>query len=120
MPRVAKAKETEQERHVSPALTVEEEEDELISLAVGLAKERLLDKTASNDLVRTIIQFGTTKARLEKEKLRKETDLLVAKAQAIEEAKAVEVMFQDAIAAMKSYGYRSEDSEEYDDDEEDV
>lgn len=118
MPRVAKAKEVEQNQHISSALTVEEEEDELVSLAMDLAKERLRDKTASNDLVRSIIQYGTTKARLEKEKLRRETELLEAKKHAIEQAELVEKLFGDAISAMKSYGYRSDDEEEFDDEEE--
>lgn len=118
MPRLAKVKDTEQSKRSAPALTVDEEEDELVALAVGLAKERLLDKSASNDLVRSIIQFGTVRARLEKEKLRRETELLIAKADAIEQARATEAMFQEAVAAMKSYTYRPEEEEEYDEDEE--
>ena len=109
MPRIAKLKDAEQNRCISPALTVEEEEDELVSLAMGLAKERLIDKSASNDLVRSIIQYGTTKARLEKEKLRKETELLAAKTHAVEQADLIEKLFTDAIDAMKSYGYKTMD-----------
>lgn len=113
MARISKSKEVKVEPQELPALTIDEREDQLIALAMGLAEERLRDKTASNDLVRSIIQYGSTRARLEKEKIKRENDLLVAKVKAIESAREISEMYDAAIKAMRSYsGEDSSDDEE--------
>ena len=66
-----------------PALDPESRENQLISLAVNLAEEKLRDGTASNQLIVHYLKLGSTKERLEKEKLEKENELLKAKTEAI-------------------------------------
>ena len=60
--------------------------------------------------------MGTERARLEREKLAKETELLQTKTIAIQESKNMEKMFSDAISAMKRYQYQGpeEDDEDWD------
>lgn len=89
----------------SPPLpfTAEEAEDQLINSAVNLAMKRIKDETASNGLLAEIIKLGTVKERLQKEKLRKENDLLRAKTEAIKSQKNTEEFYSRVLDALHSY-----------------
>lgn len=101
-----------------PALTPEVRESQLISLAVDLAEQQLLDGTASSQVITHFLKLGTSMAKLEKEKLEKENALLRAKTESIESQKRVEELYSNALDAMKKYsGYsNNDDMEEYEDD----
>lgn len=86
-----------------PALDPESRENQLISLAVNLAEEKLRDGTASNQLIVHYLKLGSTKERLEKEKLEKENELLKAKTEALESAKRSEELYAEAIKAITRY-----------------
>ena len=86
-----------------PALTVQDREDQLIALAVDLAEQRLRDGTASNQLIAEIMKLGTTKERLQKEKLQRENEMLRVKAEAIEAQKHTDEIYKKALDAMRSY-----------------
>lgn len=90
-------------RRRAPATTIEARENQLISLAVDLAERQLAEGTASSQVITHYLKLGTTKERLEKEKLEKENELLKAKTEAIQSAKRVEELYRDALSAMKSY-----------------
>lgn len=87
-----------------PVTTPEDQEDQLISLAVNLAMKRLQEGTASNQLVTEIIKLGTQKERLAREKLERENELLRAKTEAIAAAKDNGEKYIRAIQAMREYG----------------
>lgn len=91
-------------RKLAPAGTPEARENQLISLAVDLAEKKLLDGTASSQILVHYLKLGSTKMELEKEKIRKENLLLEAKATAIESSRKTEELFQKAIEAMREYG----------------
>ena len=60
------------------------------------------------------LKLGTTKAELEKEKLRNETKLRKAKTENLESSKNIEAMYKEAIEAMRCYsgqGRMDEDDE---------
>lgn len=86
-----------------PAMNAEDREDQLIALAYDVAEERLRDRTASNQLIAEIMKLGTTKERLQKEKLQRENEMLRVKAKAIEAQKNTEELYAKAIMAMRSY-----------------
>ena len=86
-----------------PALTPEERENEIISRAMELAEERLRDGSASNQLLVAIIKNGFARERLEKEKLQKENELLVAKVEAIKSERRTEELYSKALDAMRRY-----------------
>lgn len=86
-----------------PATTVEGRENQLISLAVDLAEKQLEEGTASSQVIVHYLKMGTVREELEREKLRRENDLLQAKAEAIESAKRVEEMYSEALRAMSAY-----------------
>ena len=99
-----------------PALTPEDAEDELISMAMSLARQRLSDGTASNQLIAEVIKMGTTKERLQKEKLKRENEMLRAKTEAIKSQKHAEELAANAINAFRSYaGLVSYDEDDYSD-----
>ena len=53
--------------------------------------------------------MGSSKERLEKEKLEEENKLLRAKTESIKSAKKQEELFEEAIRAMRHYSGRDED-----------
>ena len=101
-------------KKIRPALSPEARENQMISLAVDLAEKQLIEGTASSQVITHFLKLGTTKAELEKEKLRKENKLLEARASAIEDSKEYKILVEDAIRAIKGYQGLS-DTEEYED-----
>lgn len=100
---MAKTKRTDETRKLRPALTPEARENQMISLAVDLAERQLMDGTASSQVITHYLKLGTTKERLEREKLENENELLKAKVEAYQSAARTEELYADAIAAMKNY-----------------
>lgn len=86
-----------------PAKTPEGRENQLISLAVDLAEKQLMEGTASSQVITHYLKLGTTREELEKEKLKRENELLKAKAEAYQSAKQVEKLYQEALSAMRAY-----------------
>lgn len=99
-------------RKIRPALTPEARENQLISLAVDLVEQRLLDGTASSQETTHFLKLGSMKNRLEMEKLEEENRLLKAKTEALQSAKRVEELYADAIKAMQRYSGQGGDSED--------
>lgn len=100
-------------RRSAPAFTPEDRENQMIALADSLAEKKLRDGTASNSLIEYYLKRGSTRERLEKEKLEREIELLTAKTDAIASAKEVEVLYKEALAAMRSYRGEDSDDEDY-------
>lgn len=88
------------------ASTPEAREQQMISLATDLAEQQLRDGTASSQVITHYLKLGSSKDKLEKEKLQEENKLLKAKTQAVESSKRIEELYEEALAAMK--GYRGE------------
>lgn len=92
-------------RKRKPASTPEARENQLISMATDLAEKQLAEGTASSQVITHFLKLGSTKEKLELEKLKKENELLVAKTESLESAKRVEDLYVKAMEAFK--GYRS-------------
>lgn len=86
-----------------PARTPEDREQQLIGAAVDLAEEQIREGTASAQVITHFLKLGSTRERLEQERLRRENILLGAKAEAMESAKRMEALYANAISAMRSY-----------------
>ena len=99
-------------KRMRPALSPEARENQLISLAVDLVEQRLLDGTASSQETTHFLKLGSMKHRLEMEKLQEENKLLQAKTEALQSAKRVEELYADAISAMRRYSGNG-DKDEY-------
>ena len=98
-----------------PALTPEARENQLISLAIDLAEQQLRDGTASSQVITHYLKLGSTKEKLEREKLKNENELLKAKTDNLASQKHVEELYENALQAMRSYGSGSiDEDDEYD------
>lgn len=86
-----------------PAITPEGRENQLISLAVDLAEKQLSEGTASAQVISHYLKLGSTREKLEQERLAKENHLLGVKAEHMESAKRVEELYETALNAMRSY-----------------
>lgn len=86
-----------------PATTPEARENQMISLAVDLAEQQLLNGTASSQVITHFLKLGSTKERIEKEILEKQKELISAKTESIQSAQRIEELYTNAIEAMKRY-----------------
>lgn len=93
-----------------PALTPEDRENQLISLSEHLAEKQLREGTASSQVIVHYLRLGTMRERLERDKLKYETELLKSKKESIDSEKRSEELFAKAIAAFRSY--RGEDEQD--------
>lgn len=91
-------------RRRAPALTPEDREQQLISMAMDAAEKKFLEGRASDSLTIHFLRLATSKMELEKEKTRKEIAQLEAKTDAIQSMARMEELYQNAMAAMKTYG----------------
>ena len=99
-------------RRRAPALTPEDREDQLIALAIDLAEKKLMDGTASNQIVAHYLKLGSTRERLEKEKLQKENELLRARTESLQSAKNIEELYKNALDAIRIYRGESQGDDE--------
>lgn len=95
-----------------PALTPEARENQLISLAIDLVEQRLLDGTASSQETTHFLKLGTTKYKLEKALMEEEMKLKAAKTKALDSAEEIKVLYEDALKAMRNYSGHG-DPDEY-------
>jgi hypothetical protein len=91
-----------------PANTEKGREDQLISLAVDLAEKQLLEGTASSQVMTHYLKLGSSREKLEQERLRGENDLLKAKIQQLASAKRIEELYAEALDAMRTYSGRDD------------
>ena len=117
VPKVKVKSSSDTPRRMRPALSLEARENQMISRAVDLAEQQLIDGTASSQVITHYLKLGSTKAQLENDKLREECNLLRAKVENLKAQAKSEELFEKAIEAMKSYsGHISDyDEDEFDD-----
>lgn len=100
-----------------PATTPEARENQLISMASDLVEKQLREGTASAQVISHFLKLGSTREKLEQERLAREVELLYIKAEAIKSAERVEAMYSEALNAMRAYAGQEpkDDPDEYDD-----
>lgn len=111
-----KAKKTdakETHKKIRPASTPEARENQMIALAVDLAEKKLLDGTASSQVIVHYLKLGSTRERKENEMLDKQIELIDAKVQNLQSSKRTEELYADALNAMKKYSGQDDDNEDY-------
>lgn len=101
---MGKASSSKSTRKTRPALNPDARENLMISLAMDAAEEQLRNKTASAQVIVHYLKLGSAKARLEKQLLAEQVDLVKAKTNAYKASEHADEMYEKAIAAMKSYG----------------
>lgn len=99
-----------------PALTDDIREQQLVSSAIDLAEKQLTEGTASAQVITHYLKLGSTREKLEQERLRRENQLLTSKVEALASTKKVEELYGEALKAMRQYaGQDVEEEESYDD-----
>lgn len=99
------------------ATTPEGRESQMISLAERLAEEQLQDGSASAQVITHYLKLGSTRERLEQQRLVGEVELQKAKIESMASHQRMEELYAKAINAMRSYGGNNTEEPE---DEEDV
>lgn len=94
-----------------PATTPEARENQLIALAADLAERQMREGTASSQIVTHYLKLGSTREKLEQERLVMENELAKAKIEAMASAQRIEELYGKAIAAMRNYAGDAEDSD---------
>lgn len=86
-----------------PATTPEGRENEVVSQAMDLAERQIQSGTASSQVITHFLKLGSTRERLEQERLEHENELTKVKIEALESQKRVEELYMEALQAMRSY-----------------
>ena len=95
-----------------PAMTPDARENQMINLAVDLAERQLEEGTASSKVITHFLKLGSSKERLEREKLEEENKLLRAKTESLQSQKRVEELYAEALSAMRRYNGQGEPDED--------
>jgi hypothetical protein len=83
-------------------------------MAIDLTEKRMRNGTASAQEVTHFLKLGSTRERLEQERLRSENTLLKAKVESMASGKRIEELYDAAINAMRTYAGQADDEpEEY-------
>lgn len=99
-------------RKMRPALTPEARENQMISLAVDLAEKQLMEGTASSQVITHYLKLGSTRERLEREKIERENELLRAKVESLQSSHRSEELYENALKAFRRYSGEEDLDEE--------
>lgn len=102
MPARKRGEETSQTRG-KPATTPEDRENQLISQATDLAEKQIRAGTASSQVITHFLKLGTSRERLEQERIAHENELTRVKIEAIESQQRIEELYMEALNAMRAY-----------------
>lgn len=98
------------EKQLRLAKTPEGREAQLVGMAEKEAARRIMNGTASSQLLTHFLKLGTEREKLERERIRQQNRLDEAKILQIESEEKAEKKYQEAVNAMKKYsGYYEED-----------
>ena len=86
-----------------PATTPEGRENKIVSDAMDLAEKQIRKGTASSQVITHFLKLGSTRERLEQQRLEHENELTRVKIEALESQKRVEELYLEALQAMRSY-----------------
>ncbi len=86
-----------------PATTPDGRENQLIGMATDLAEKQLLEGTASAQVISHLLKLGSSRERLEQERLTHEVEMLKVKKKQIEDMTKMDELFKEAIHAMRGY-----------------
>lgn len=87
-----------------PATTPEAREQQLIALAVDEAERQMRVGEASSQVITHFLKLGSSREQKEQRRMELEAELLVKKVDAMDSAKRVEELYDEAIRAMRNYG----------------
>lgn len=114
MARVKKTDSSGPRSKMRPALSAEARENQLIDLAIDVAEKQLREGTASSQVITHYLKLGSSKERLERERLEEENKLLRAKTKALENQETSQELYREALKAFAKYSGHNDYEDEYD------
>src|SRR3954462_10010947 len=90
-------------RHSRPATSPEERENQLASAAYDLAEDQIRSGTASSQVITHFLRMGSSRERLEQQRMEHEIELMQVKKEQLEGQKRVEELYVSALEAMRAY-----------------
>jgi hypothetical protein len=92
-----------QQTRRKPATTPESREDQMVSMAHDLAEQQIREGSASSQVITHFLKLGSTRERLEQQRLEHENELTRVKIDQVESQKRVEELYMEALKAMRNY-----------------
>ena len=99
----------------APARTPEERENQMIGIAVDAAEDLMSSGNAPAQIITHYLKLGSSREKLEQERLRNEVSLLQIKRETIASQQRVEELYGKALEAMQAYSGQKPQAE-YDED----
>lgn len=93
----------DQESRRPPAYSPEQRENQLVSMAYDLAEEQIRSGTASSQTISHFLKLGSTRERLEQQRIEHENELTAAKIENMASAARIEELYTSAMNAMRGY-----------------
>ena len=90
-------------RRKQPATTPADREQQMIEYADQLAEKQLREGTASSQVITHYLKLGTSRERLEQEKIANENLRLKAQVAQIQSQQRAEDLMEQVLVAMKKY-----------------
>ena len=114
---MAKSTGSDKERRSNrpPAMTPEGREQQLIALAMEATEKRIRNGTATAQELCHFLKAGSPTAKLERQILEKQKELISAKTENLASQKRIEELYVNALSAMRAYSGSSEGDKEYED-----
>lgn len=94
-----------------PARSIQGREAQLVSIAMDVAEEQMLNGSASAQIINHFLKMGSTREELEQQKVKMELELLDARIEGTRSAKRVEELYEQAIHAMRTYAGQVEEED---------
>lgn len=94
-------------------MSQEANENQMIALSMELAKQQLMDGTASSQVITHFLKLGSTKEKLERERLEEENKLLRAKTEMLESTKRAEELYSEVISVFNRYSGHADIEDDY-------
>lgn len=104
-------KESGRERK-KPARTPKQRENQIINLVMDVVEQKIMDGTASSQILCHFLKLATEKERLENDKLRGELELAKARVRQIDMQEDLKSLYEGAVSAMRSYRSTNENEEQ--------
>ena len=86
-----------------PATTPQGRENQLVAKAVDLAEQQLEDGTASAQVITHYLKLGSSRERLEQERIRHENELMQVKKETMQAAQKSDALFKEAMDYFRAY-----------------
>ena len=104
-------------RRRSPAKTPEERESMLVAMSMDRIEQQIADGSVSSQVLTHFAKLGSSREKLEQERLRNENEVLRKKVETMEAAVDVKNLMEEALQAFKGYSGQADvsDDDYYDD-----